>query len=235
MVETTPTTSNQPAPDKDSEHRRSMLLPLIALAAGLIIGWLMFQAGNNQNSNNSVGTGAETSTPCCAGGRLSRDQENYQLAVTQYAQLLPETARESVDAPSEEATAAQAILQQQSTIVADSLTDRVTTTEGVVVPAADIAVLLAAFNTAIIVYTASAQIGTVDQTGVDKAGRELLTTLAPRDPENRQRFTDLFTSYKNAVLESTRSFAQGNYGPSYQKQLESQTAAVELFDLIWRR
>lgn len=218
--------------EEQTEPKRSvLLLPLIAITVLFLLGVFFFVLGKDRaaaptvpeaNRADSKGTSAQ----------MSQDALDFERAVTQYAQLLPEVARESADGQSVEATGAQEVLRKQTAIVARSLSGNVLTKGGVTVPTEQIAEALEQFNISIVEYATLARAGLVDETKVNAAVEELNEVFNTKSGQEKARIEDALLSYKNAVTESVRSFAQERYAESYQKQLESQEASRQLFILV---
>ncbi len=217
--------------DKQDDKRSIVLIPLIAITALFLLGVFFFVLGTDRQAD-PIRQGVNRADNTSSSEQQTTDTVNFEQAVSQYAQLLPETARESVDVQSVEGVAAQEVLLQQTGIVARSLSGNVIAIDGEAVPIAQITEALTNFNKSILDYGIAARAGLVDQTKVDAAAIELSNALNTKSGNDKKELDDLLTSYKNAVMESVRNFAQGDYKVSYQKQLESQQTATELFALI---
>lgn len=195
-----------------------------ALLIGALIGWTANESANDKNKGNpGSNTSSQSSTQENISGTVS-----LTSALGDYTQMLVEAGREGVDAPSDEARAAKISLTSKTDTLVKSLNQ-----SGLFKETDEIKVRLDKVNEAFLTYASTAR-SEDNKEDFDQALVDLGMQIKDdaKDIKNLQELLASLNRYKNTVLESIQSFADGDYQGSYDKQLQAESQAAKIIDLL---
>lgn len=198
------------------------------LIAGLLLGLLLGgMIGRLLGANDNGKDRAQQSSTVTTASTQDEDDEEamaaavaYRTQLQQHAQLLIETARETVDAPSDEARAARAALNDSTESLARELADNRQLSGDRQVGQEEIQNRLTVLNESFLTY---AETSDADEQPVTQAVSTFNSFISDTFELNLpDEFTAQMISFRNSALESIRSFRENDYESTYDKQLTAQ-------------
>lgn len=216
-------------------RRGAGLWILLALLLGFVLGSLFGGAitsmlglsANNLTGNkaqNTPGNQAATKEHAHGDESLADRLEGVEGSSQLYAQRLGEAMRESTDAPSAEATAAQDSLTDATNELAEAISQKTATTGDNAPTQNELTDKLRALNTAMLQYTAAAvNEDEASEDAVNTAVSDLSRHLKSQyRSQQADKTSALLNSFKNSYFEGSRNFVDENFATSYDKFLQGE-------------
>lgn len=204
---------------------------LAGLVLGLILGWLAGNYSGDSNktsqSNLNGSSSSQTSRSSQTAGLVPREQQaSLQTRLIQYSQLLVEAARENIDAPSDEATASKAALDQSTASLLEALG---------VSNSSPLRSDVETLNNEVVAYAATVKSGGETAAVNEAYGRVVNSLKNEYTVTNVKEFETAAENVKSSLTESIQAFANQDYIGSYAKQLEAESNIRNVFALLLKQ